>query len=390
MCLRLGTVALVALAASGVAAATVRLLDQAAASPAGAATGTRAAPASPERRAAPPRRERRVTIAAVGDVVMGSVEAGLPPDDGAGVLAGARDALRGDLVIGNLEGVLADEGASKCPVPRAAKAGAPAAPRTCFAFRAPSAYARHLDEAGFTVMTLANNHAMDYGPAGLAATRAALAGRRIAAVGLPGQAAVARVRGVRVAVVGFAPYPFANDLRDPAWAAALIRALDRTADVVVVTMHAGAEGPDASRIAPGIERYLGEDRGDAMAFAHAVVDAGADLVIGHGPHVLRGAEVYRGRLIAYSLGNFAGPGALGTAGPLGESAVLSATLAGDGRFTEGRVHPMRLDGGVPEPGGDAVTTLRALGERDLGRRAVRVADDGALSSPRQPGAATTG
>ena len=79
-------------------------------------------------------------------------------------------------------------------------------------------------------------------------------------------------------------------------------------------MHAGAEGSDRAHVEPGPETYLGEPRGDSVAFTHAVVDAGADLVVGSGPHVLRGLEWYRGRLIAYSLGNASGYRTLSTAG----------------------------------------------------------------------------
>ena len=111
---------------------------------------------------------------------------------------------------------------------------------------------------------------------------------------------------IRVALVGFAPYPWARDPNDHAAARRLVREADAHADIVVVTMHAGAEGSSRGTTPRTTEHYLGENRGNVRAFAHAVVDAGADLVAGHGPHVLRGMEWYRGRLIAYSLGNFAG------------------------------------------------------------------------------------
>ncbi len=113
-------------------------------------------------------------------------------------------------------------------------------------------------------------------------------------------------------------------------------------------MHAGAEGTDHTHVRPGTETYLGENRGNVVAFSHAVVDAGADLVIGHGPHVLRGMEWYRGRLIAYSLGNFAGYKVFALGGPLSLSGILRVTLRGDGGFDSGTLVPTRLVGaGVP-------------------------------------------
>ena len=76
-------------------------------------------------------------------------------------------------------------------------------------------------------------------------------------------------------------------------------------------IHAGAEGADQLHTPYGSQYYLGENRGNARAFAHAVIDAGASIVLGSGPHVIRGIERYRGRLIAYSLGNFVGYHTLG-------------------------------------------------------------------------------
>ena len=116
------------------------------------------------------------------------------------------------------------------------------------------------------------------------------------------------------------------------------------ADVVIVTMHAGAEGADRTHVPPGTETYLGENRGNVVAFSHAVVDSGADVVIGHGPHVLRGMEWYKGRLIAYSLGNFAGYKVFALGGPLSLSGILRVTLRGDGGFDSGTLVPTRLVG----------------------------------------------
>ena len=147
-------------------------------------------------------------------------------------------------------------------------------------------------------------------------------------------------------------------------------------------MHGGAEGADAQHVPEGAETYLGEQRGDMRAFARTVVDAGADLVIGHGPHVLRGLELYRGRLVAYSLGNFVGYEAFSLDGPLSVSAVLQVRVAADGRFLDGRLLPVQLDGtGRPVPGGSAVATVDALSAEDFGARAVRVSPDGALRAP---------
>ena len=144
-----------------------------------------------------------------------------------------------------------------------------------------------------------------------------------------------------------------------------------------MTFHGGAEGSDRTRVPVGPETYLGEPRGDMRAFSRAVVDAGADLVIGHGPHVLRGMEVYKKRLIAYSLGNFMGYEVFGLGGPLSTSAVLQVSVDPDGTLRSGRIRPAQLMGaGVPAPGGDAVGVLRRLSRQDFGARAPVIDADG--------------
>ena len=172
----------------------------------------------------------------------------------------------------------------------------------CFAFRAPPAYAADLRHAGFTVLNNANNHSYDFGAAGQEQTVSALHAAGIAQTGLPGEITVVRARGLRVAFVAFAPYSDTANLLDLPGGRALIQKARLQADLVVVYMHAGAEGSDAGHVTGREETYVGEDRGNPEAFAHMAIDAGADLVIASGPHVVRGMEFYHRHLIAYSLG----------------------------------------------------------------------------------------
>ena len=312
-----------------------------------------------------------VAIVATGDIVMGSTP-NLPPDGGRAFFSDVQTDLAGDVVIGNLEGTLSSGGSSKCG----------ASSTNCFAFHTPPSYARWLAQAGFTVMNLANNHAYDFGASGLEQTIDALASAGLRYTGRPEQVTVQKVGRIRVATVGFAPYPWAASLTDIPAAKQLVRAADRVADVVVVTMHAGAEGTDHQHVHAGTERFLGENRGDPVRFAHAVVDAGADLVVGSGPHVLRGMEWYKQRLIAYSLGNFAGYKVFALGGPLSTSAILRITLAGDGSFESGRLVPTHLVGaGLPalDSSEAAHGVVRTLSRADFGRRAVRISSDGLLS-----------
>src|SRR5204862_3717889 len=121
---------------------------------------------------------------------------------------------------------------------------------------------------------------------GQADTVRALHAAGIAQTGLPGEVTVVRARGMRVAVVGFAPYSDTASLLDIPAARRLIERAAAAADIVVVAIHAGAEGTAALHVTGGEETYVGEDRGNPEAFAHMAVDAGADLVLGSGPHVL--------------------------------------------------------------------------------------------------------
>ena len=312
-----------------------------------------------------------VSLAAVGDTMLGNTPT-LPPDPGA-YFDRVRSALAGQIVFGNLEGTLTDRADGKC---------AGAAGGTCFAFRAPPSYARYLCRAGFTILSNANNHSFDYWQPGQDDTVRALHRAGLAQTGLPHEVTVVRAGRLRVAFVGFAPYSDTAPLLDPAAAAALIHRADRMADVVVVVIHAGAEGVGAEHVTGSEETYLGEDRGNPEAFAHMAVDDGADLVLGSGPHVLRGMELYHHRLIAYSLGNFAGYHNFSLDGALATSVILQAKLNADGSFRRGRLLSVRLVGaGQPEfdPSGAGAGLVATLSRDDLGRHGATISAPGAIT-----------
>jgi len=315
-----------------------------------------------------------VSITAVGDIVMGTTAYGLPPDRGRSFFDQVDQELRGDIVLGNLEGTLSTGPGSKCG----------AGSTNCYAFQTPPSYAKWLPRAGFNVMNLANNHAYDYGQSGFDQTRRALRKVGLRITGPRGAITVLQAGPVRVALVGFASYHWANDLTDIPAARRLVRKAASRADVVIVTFHGGAEGAGETHVDPGTEYFLGENRGDLTRFSHAVVDAGADLVVGHGPHVLRGMEWYRGRLIAYSMGNFGGYEVFSLGGPLSVSGILEVTLRGDGRWVRGALVPTQLVGsGVPalDPAERAHGLVREVSKDDFGRRAMRISVTGRLRPP---------
>lgn len=283
---------------------------------------------------------RSITLEWVGDIAL-STQRGLPPGGLERSLAPVRALLRNaDVTLGNLEGTLSTGGVSKC---RQIGGG------ECFAFQAPPSTAFSLRGLGFDLVNQANNHSLDYGVSGRWQTVAALDRAGIAHTGFPGEITYLRVRGLRVAFIGFAPYPYDANLLDIPAARALVRRARRHAPVVVVIIHAGAEGANQLHTPYGTQYYLGEDRGNARAFAHAVIDAGASIVLGSGPHVIRGVERYRARMVAYSLGNFVSYHTLGGGGVLNDSAILRVRLGIGGKVLAADWIPITLDDGLPRP-----------------------------------------
>ena len=322
----------------------------------------------------------RIKVIAVGDVMLGSNfpdDSGLAPNDGADLLREVAPILRrGDIVFGNLEGPLVDSGVTK-------KCGRKIG--TCYAFRVPTRYGAYLNAAGFTVMGLANNHALDFGLKGRASSRAVLDSLGILHSGEIGDIARRTVKGKRVALIAFATYPLTYNLLDLEDSIATVRQVKADADIVIVSFHGGAEGNGHQHVLPGDETFLGEDRGDLRRFAHAMIDAGADLVLGSGPHVVRGMEVYCGKLIAYSLGNFATYGSFNLKGENGLSLILEVDLGSDGSYQGGAVYPIKQE----RPGGphlDAtmsiVPILQELSQDDFPLTNVEVSASGGLSGHR--------
>jgi uncharacterized membrane protein len=318
-----------------------------------------------------------ISLSATGDIVMGMAPNGLPPNNGKGFFNAVRESLRADLQMGNLEQTLTEEtGVGKC--------SAAAAGKTCFQFRTPPSFAQNLADAGFGLLNQANNHAYDFGPAGYKNTQKALDAVGIKYTGWPGLITVVDVKGVKVAVVGFASYPWSTLCSDLPNAANVIKQAAGRADLVVVQVHQGAEGADKTHVRPGTEYFLGENRCDPIRFAHTVIDAGADLVVGHGPHVVRPMEFYKGRLIAYSLGNFAGYKALGYQGVVGITAVIKVSLKPDGAWAGGTLIATHLVApGLPrlDPDKGAIKLIGSLTKQDFPQTGPNIGADGTITAP---------
>jgi hypothetical protein len=341
-----------------------------------------------------------VRLAFVGDINLGTttVPDGVPPDSGRGLLERARPSLEGDLVVGNFEGVLADTGISeKCLLRLTPKEERrrrmkgdtlPATRPNCYAFRTPTFLAPRLIEAGFTHMNLANNHANDFGVAGRESTERVLQEYGLRLYGPLGRITVDTVRrGDRtttVGLVGFTTYPYAYNLLEIERSAAVIDSIRPFVDLLIVTFHGGGEGAKAVHT-PEVAESLGrEPRGELRRWARAVIDAGADAVIGHGPHVLRGIEFYRERMIAYSLGNFATYRGFNLTGPLGITGVLRMEFNSDRGLENARLVPMvqlPQQGPFPDPDKAALHLVRQLSINDFGAGAAHITEAGEIQPP---------
>lgn len=315
-----------------------------------------------------------VRIKAVGDMVLGTnfPDNRLPPDPTI-FFAQVQPLLQeADLVFGNYESTLTNHNGVAKDVSR----------RNTFAFRSPPAYSQLLRNAGFTVLSIANNHAFDFGSRGFEDTAAAIAQAGLQAVGRKGEIVYTPAGELTVAWIGFDYSSRLNSLLALGSAQSLVRAAQANADLVVVSMHGGAEGTGAIHTRNQTEYYFGENRGNLVLFSRRMIEAGADLVLGHGPHVPRALELYQGRLIAYSLGNFVGYRTLSTQAQLAYSLVLEVELDEDGDFIAGKIHPVRLDNrGIPAPStqAESISLMRQLTQSDFPNTPLNIAPDGVIT-----------
>lgn len=272
----------------------------------------------------------QLNIAAVGDVLMGSdfPEPVLPPYRGQGLLRHAKPFLRkADISMANLEGPLCDGGNPAKP-PRAG---------VTYLFRMPPGLAANLKDAGIGMVSLANNHALDFGFSCHNMTKTVLRDTGVKFSSKKGEIAEFDIRGIRVGIIALSFGSPPRSIVYPKQAMAEVAEASKRYDVLILTVHAGAEGRRAMHVKEGDEYFLETPRGNLVRFAHDAIDRGADLVIAHGPHVPRGMELYRGRLVAYSLGNFCTYGGINVSRENGYAPLLIVKLDRTGAFTGGKI-----------------------------------------------------
>jgi hypothetical protein len=321
--------------------------------------------------------KRFVSVIGVGDIMMGTDypdRSYLPPNDGRDLLRPLHHILQdATLTFGNLEGVLLDgEGTVKrCRNPD-----------LCYAFRSPEKYVYNLVEAGFDMVGLANNHTGDFGPEGRKSTVKALQEAEIAFAGtIDYPYTIVERDGIRFGMAAFAPNVGTVSIHDIPNAQSIVRKLKSEADIVIVSFHGGAEGADHQNVPCTTEMYYGENRGNVCNFSKKVIDAGADIVFGHGPHVTRSVDLYKDRFIAYSLGNFCTYARFNLRGENGIAPVIKVFVDNDGRFLKAHVTPIRQIGrGEPviDPNRGAIRSLQRLTREDFPATLLEITDDGII------------
>ncbi|WP_265264501.1 CapA family protein [Spirulina subsalsa] len=314
-----------------------------------------------------------VTIKAVGDTILGTNYPSnhLPPQPDALFQRVQSLLTDADFVFANFESTLTN-------YPHTPKR--PSAGRV-YAFRSPPEHSAVLKRAGFTILSVANNHSHDFSVQGYQDTIRHIQNQGMLAVGEKNKIVYTEANGLTVAWIGFSYLGHHNSIHDLAQARKLAQQASQNADLVIISVHAGAEGMNAIHTRNQTEMFLGENRGNMVQFSRTMIDHGADLILGHGPHVPRAIELYRGRLIAYSLGNFVGYRTLNTQGANGYSLILAVELEADGQFLEGQIIPLRLTPeGIPypDPEGRTIQLIRRLNASDFPQTPLEITPEGAL------------
>jgi len=319
-----------------------------------------------------------ICIAAVGDIMLGSSypdSSKLPADSAKSSFKSARKYFEGaDVVFGNLEGTLLDSG-----MPDTNKKKL----ETAYLFRMPTQYGRVLKGAGFNLLSVANNHITDFNNQGCTSTTKTLADNGIHYAGLETcPVTLFQLNGVKYGFCAFAPNARTVQLLDSVNQRRIIRNLKQQCDVVIVSFHGGAEGAQYEHVPFKMESFLNAKRGDVHQFAHNAVDAGADIVLGNGPHVSRALETYKGRLIAYSLGNFCTYKSVSVAGVCGMAPLLKVYLNKKGEFLNGNIIAFRQtheSGLSRDTANGVVQRIKTLTESDFPESGLNIATDGQIS-----------
>ncbi len=319
------------------------------------------------------------SLTAVGDIMIGTNYPSnnyLPPNDGESFFDSVSAILKqSDLTFGNLEGVVM----TKNIAPRKSCKN----PKNCYVFKMPDHYVGHIKKAGFDLLSLANNHINDFGQEGISNTTELLKDSGIAFAGtLDNPMTIINVKDLKIGFCAFSPNYGTVSLHDLAQAKKIVSDLSQKSDIVIVSFHGGGEGENFQHISKKNEIYLGENRGNPYLFARQMIDMGADIVLGHGPHVTRAIDLYKNKFIAYSLGNFATYGRFSLRGPKGIAPIVEINFDKNGDFVSGNIRSIKLvNRGIPvvDETNSALKVIQSLVDSDLPESPIQISDNGKIS-----------
>ncbi len=319
-----------------------------------------------------------VTIKAVGDIMMGTLypKPVLPPEDGINLFTEVQEHLRNAAILmGNLEGTFTNFDKSTKDTDK----------KNYFAFKMPISYIAYLKKAGFDILNVANNHSFDFGEIGLMQTINNLKKAGIKSVGIKNQLVILNKKNIKIGILGFYWTDYFNNYKNIRKVKKLVKSSEKKVDILIVTFHGGGEGKASLHTENKDEYYGSSNRGNVIKFAHTAIDHGADLVIGHGPHVPRAMEIYKQKLIAYSLGNFCTYGRFYLGEPNNHSLILDVELDMAGDFISGQIIPVILiDRGIPIYDKDkhSIKLIKELIKIDFPNTTLIINDNGKLSKGR--------
>jgi len=321
-----------------------------------------------------------IRIVAVGDMMLGTLypsDSYLPPDNDCSPLLMPLHAVLSNahLTFGNLEGVFTDtrDGAKKCNDPN-----------TCYTFGMPSSFVNCFVNAGFDYLSVANNHTADFGETGRKNTVKLLDDHKINWSGLDYKPSVIfEINGIKFGVVAFAPNQGTAQITDYELLKEEVKKLRAECKIVIVSFHGGAEGKAHQHVTRNYETFLGQNRGNVYKFAHIAIDAGADLVLGHGPHVTRAVEIYKNKFIAYSMGNFATYSRISIQGESGLAPILKINLDTNGNFLNALIVPtfqIKYQGGPKiDSQKRVINIIQKLTAADFPDGQLKISNDGLIT-----------
>ena len=317
-----------------------------------------------------------ISIIGVGDMMLGTnfptSPNYLPPGNNckpliAPVVHILRDA---DLTFGNSEGVFSDK-------PELAR---PCNSSNCYRFSMPEKYVNCYLDAGFDVVSIGNNHLGDLGNYGRKNTVKVLAESGLHFAGLTTHPTdTFTLNNVKYGFCAFAPNSGTCQITDYALLARTVKQLKEDCQIVIVSFHGGAEGSKHEHLTRKTEVYLGQNRGNVYKFAHTAIDAGADIVFGHGPHVTRAIEVYKDRFIAYSMGNFITYRRFNINGVSGLAPIIKVYVNGKGEFIKGKItatYQNKMTGTKLDPNNRVITRMQQLIKQDIPESIIELKDNG--------------